>query len=126
MGIAIAHDAIATEAATGAEPGVGAAIGTIERTYGLLTCEEIVRVVETIDRSGDLAVADRIGFLCATRMRTQVAVFEHDGWFYVGMLDRFISAEQAASLRCLGGSPRLLSIVDSRGITPIVGPLAGE
>jgi len=110
---------------SGGDEALGAAIGTIKRTYGLLTCEEIVRVTGMIDRSGDLAVADRIAFVCAGRMRAQLAVFEYEGWFHVGRLDRFLSVEQAATLKTLQGSPRLLSIVDAKGITPIVGPLAG-
>jgi hypothetical protein len=102
----------------------GRALGTVERRYGLLGCEEIVRVVEELDRSGDLSVADRIAFVTAIQTHRQVVVFEHDSWYVVGLLDRHMSADQAATIKPRRGGPRLMSIVDARGITPMVSPLA--
>jgi Tfp pilus assembly protein PilZ len=102
----------------------GTAVGTIDRTYGLLVCEEIVRVNEVLDRSGDLAVADRVAYLCARRTRSQVVVVELDGWYHAVVLDRYLSVEQAGQIKPLAASPRLMSLVDSRGIMPLVSPLA--
>jgi hypothetical protein len=100
------------------------ALGTIERRYGLLGCEEIVRVVQQLDRSGDLSVADRVAYVSAVQTHRQTVVFEQDGWFVVALLDRHLSADQAVALTTRRGGPRLMSVVDARGITPIVTPLA--
>ena len=100
------------------------AVGSIERTFGLLACEEIVRINEVLDFSGDLSVADRVAYLCAVRNKTQVVVLECDGWYVAATLDRFISPQQANQLKPLQASPRLMSIADSRGIVPLVAPLA--
>lgn len=102
---------------------INTVVGTIERHYGLLRCEERVQVTDVFDRTGDLAVADRLAFVYASRTHGEVAVFELDGWYYVGTLDRPLSPEQAASLRPGGDNPRLHSIVTERGIAPIVAPL---
>lgn len=104
-------------------PAEHAVLGVVERRYGLLRCDETVRVVETYERVGDLAVADRVAFVLATRHHVQLAVFERDGWYEIGALDRHLSCEQARDLRPVDGGLRLLSIVDHRGISPLVGPL---
>lgn len=101
----------------------GAAIGTIERRYGLLRSEEQVTVREVLQRSGDLAVADRLAFVFAARLHAQVAVVESDGWFHVAVLDRPLTVAQAIGLRGLPQAPRLLSLVTERGISPLVAPL---
>lgn len=101
----------------------GVAVGCIERRYGLLRCEENVAVNAVFDRTGDLAVADRLAYVYASRTHEQVAVVEHDGWYYVGSLDRPLTLEQAAAMRPLDPSVRLHTLATARGITPIVSPL---
>jgi hypothetical protein len=102
----------------------GIVLGSVERRYGLLTCEENVRVIATYERVGDLAVADRIAYVMALRHHVQVAVFEYEGWYCIGSLDRHVAPGQASDIRPFGESPRLLSIVSERGVEPVVGPLA--
>lgn len=101
----------------------GATLGTIERRYGLLRCEEAVTVAEVFDRSGDLAVADRLAFVFAARLHAQVAVVQHDGWYHVVALDRPLTMAQACELHPVAPTPRLLSLVTERGISPLVAPL---
>lgn len=101
----------------------GSMLGTIERRYGLLRCEETITIEQVFNRSGDLAVADRLAYVYAGRTHGQVVVFERDGWYYVGTLDQHLSCEQAACLRPARSDSRLLSLVDERGIAPIVAPL---
>lgn len=104
----------------------GAPIGTIERRYGLLRCDEMVSVSQVFNRTGDLAVADRLAFVYAGRSHTQAVVLEQDGWYYPAALDRTITTAQLREMRSLPGGPRLHSLVSERGITPVVAPLVCE
>lgn len=106
-----------------ADPAVGIVLGTIERRYGLLTCAEPVTVASVLERSGDLAVADRLAWLHTQRTHAQHVVFEHEGWYVVGCLERPLTADQADHVTPLALSPRLMSVVTDRGIVPVVGPL---
>lgn len=102
----------------------GMAVGSIVRQYGLLKCSEQVTVETVFERSGDLAVADRMAFLAAVRGGGDCAVVEHDGWYYVVRLSTPLDYEQAASVQ-FGGDVRLLSLAGKRGIVPVVSPLVG-
>ena len=124
MGIAafISRTEVTTEVA--ADAGTTVALGTVRRQYGLLACEETVLVNEVWQQSGDLAVADRMAFLLATRHNAHVAVFLQDGWFRVGPLDRPMTIEQLSELSPIDESVRVFSIASSRGVVPLVSPLA--
>ncbi|MBC7644257.1 MAG: hypothetical protein H7123_03960 [Thermoleophilia bacterium] len=100
------------------------ALGTVRQQYGLLACEETVLVNEVWQQSGDLAVADRMAFLLATRHNANVAVFQQDGWFRVGPLDRPMTIDQLSALTPVDENVRIMSIASSRGVVPVVGPLA--
>lgn len=102
---------------------VGPAIGIIEQRYGLLASQEMVTLDHSICRTGDLAVADRLAFVHASQSAAQVVVVEIEGWFVVGIANRHLAAAQAASVTPVDRGARLMSIVDERGITPIVAPL---
>lgn len=102
---------------------LGLAVGSIEFRYGLLSCDETISIEQVLNRAGDLAVADRLAFVYATRSHAQVAVLEMDGWYYVAALDRAITTAQVNDMRSLPGSPRVHSLVTQRGISPVVGPL---
>lgn len=101
----------------------GTPVGNIERRYGLLRSTELVSISHALEAHGDLAVADRMAFLHATQARTQLVVVQLDRRYWVVVLDRAISPEQAADLQALEGAPRIMSLVSERGITPIVAPL---
>lgn len=105
---------------------VGMQIGRIARNYGLLRCEENISIESVFNRAGDLAVADRLAYVYATRLHVQIAVVEHDGWYYAVTLDRPLTNEQAAELSMIGESPRLMSVVSERGIAPVVAPFITE
>lgn len=98
-------------------------LGVLARRYGLLTSEEVVHATGEVDRSGDLAVADRIAFLAACRGHASVLVIEQDGWFIACIADHDLDAADLANLRGTGDSPRIMSLVTERGITPVLAPL---
>jgi len=125
MGIARAFIS-RVEVADGADESAvtSVALGTVRRQYGLLACEETVLVNEVWQQSGDLAVADLMAFLLATRYNANVAVFQQDGWFRVGPLDRPMTIDQLSAVTPVDDDVRIMSIATSRGIVPVVGPLA--
>ncbi len=114
-------DQLGSAAAT--HPLSGLALGVIERRYGLMCSEERIVIGEVIATSGDLAVADRLAFVAAMERHTSVAVVEFDGWFVACTTERAIAPDEARELRPLEDSPRLMSMVGERGITPVLGPL---
>ena len=125
----IAEEAAATaeQSVAAMHPVLGAALGCVERTYGLMKSQQRVHVTEIISASGDLAVADRLAFVAAMERRSPMAVVHEDGWFLVCATDVPLDAATLAHLRELpDGSPvpRLMSIASDRGITPALGPLA--
>lgn len=99
------------------------ALGTVRRQYGLLSCDETVLVSEVWQQTGDLAVADRMAFLLATRHHTNVAVFQQEGWYRVGPLERPMTVQQLAELTPADDEVRVMSVATSRGVIPVVGPL---
>lgn len=111
-------------AATSGSSLVGASLGTVERRYGLMSSSESVVVSCELATSGDLAVADRLAFLASIERREAVVVVEHEGWYVACATERPIGAAELHELRPPeGGSPRVMSLVTERGITPALGPL---
>ena len=106
-----------------AHPLVGAVLGTFERRYGLMSSEEAVSIIEVVATSGDLAVADRLGFVAAMERRATIVVVEFDGWYVACAIDRALAADQLVALRQDSDPIRIMSIVSDRGITPSLGPL---
>ena len=108
-------------------PLLGVALGSVERTYGLMKSEQLVHVVEVLSASGDLAVADRLAFVASIERHAPLVVVHLDGWFLVCATDVPLDAATLAQLRELPGgvpAPRLMSVASDRGITPALGPLA--
>lgn len=117
----------ADSAVASMHPLLGVALGSVERTYGLMKCEQLVHVVQVLSASGDLAVADRLAFVASIERRVPLAVVHLDGWFLVCGTDVPLDAATLAHLRELpegSAAPRLMSIACERGITPALGPLA--
>ncbi|MBC7462333.1 MAG: hypothetical protein H7287_13310, partial [Thermoleophilia bacterium] len=114
-------------AAASMHPLIGVALGSVERTYGLMKSEQIVYVVDVLSASGDLAVADRLAFVASIERHAPLVVVLLEGWYLVCATDVTLDAAALAHLRELpDGScaPRLMSIASDRGITPALGPLA--
>jgi hypothetical protein len=85
---------------------------------------ERVLIGEVIATSGDLAVADRQAFLAARARQSTLIVVSHDGWFVACAVDQPLDVAQIESLRADSSAPQIMSIVTSRGIVPMLGPLA--
>jgi len=109
----------------GQHPLVGAALGVVDRHYGLMSSEQTVSVTEVIAATGDLAVADRLAFVAAMERRVPIVVVEHAGWYLACATDQLLDIATLAELRTPEGAavPRIMSIVTDRGITPALGPL---
>lgn len=105
---------------------VGRAIGSISRRYGLMVCEEIIRVTEVVARSGDLAVADRLAFLAASERGDSVLVVgDGDGWFSAVRTEGVVDPHALGALQPASSAPRVFSLATRRGITPLLGSLGG-
>ena len=123
MAAAFSHQAVPVTEPGVAPDDVRTPIGTIEQRYGLLRSQESLLLDEATCRSGDLAVADRLAFVHASQRGQQFVVVELDGWYVVGRASRHLTAAQAAAVQPGAGYARLMSVVDERGITPVVAPL---
>jgi hypothetical protein len=118
---------VADSAHVPAHPLLGAALGLVQRTYGLMKSDQVVSVSDVLSASGDLAVADRLAFVASLDRHEPIAVVHFEGWFLVCATDVPLDPATLAQLRELpGGAPthRLMSIACDRGITPALGPLA--
>lgn len=105
-------------------PLVGTVLGVVDRRYGLMSSEEPIVVAEVIASSGDLAVADRLAFVAAMERRQAIAVVELDGWYVACATERTLAPAELGSMRLPdAAAPRLMSLVNERGITPALGPL---
>lgn len=104
----------------------GVHLGVIERRFGLLSTTTGIRVASELGRSADLAATDRIAFVHAMRSGSVTLVVEADGWYCAVVCDEMVTVDQifGASLDPL--APRLMSVVSPRGITPVLGALAGQ
>jgi hypothetical protein len=100
---------------------VGTVLGCMRRQYGLLACEEDVRIATVVERCSDLAVADRIAWIYAGQDHAQYVVFELDGWFWVGTPKSTIPPDQLDCVTPNSSQIRLMSVVSERGIVPMVG-----
>ncbi|MCW2950282.1 MAG: hypothetical protein JWN41_1295 [Thermoleophilia bacterium] len=118
---------LSASAESGEHPLVGASLGVIERTFGLMKSEQLVSVVEVVAASGDLAIADRLAFVASFERHVPTVVVLYDGWFVACITDVPLDAAAFAQFhQPLAGqaAPRIMSIVSDRGITPALGPLA--
>lgn len=104
-------------------PLAGTVLGSLDRRYGLMSSEEPIVIVEVLASSGDLAVADRLGFVAAMERRTAILVVEVEGWYLACVTERALVPGEVAQLRPADGAPRIMSLVTDRGITPALGPL---
>ena len=109
-------------------PLVGLEIGSLERRYGLMTSRERVSITEVVATSGDLAVADRLAFLDASRRHEPVLVVEFDGWYVTCVCDRTLDVDDYAQLVAPvdpARAARMMSVATERGIMPMLGALTG-
>ena len=106
----------------------GAAIGTVERTFGLMKRDEIIVVGDVVAVSGDLAVADRLAVVAAAQRREPIVVLEIEGWFVACSTDRALHTRDLELMEPVlneEGHPqlRIMSLVNEHGIKPALGPL---
>ena len=111
-----APEAAGVGVAPAAHPLVGAALGTLERRYGLMLSEDTIVVAEVVATSGDLAVADRLAFVASMERHTPVVVIEFDGWYVACTTERTMAPGEVAQLRPVDGAPRIMSLVTERGM----------
>lgn len=105
-------------------PLTGCVVAMVEQRFGLMVSREDVRITDVVAVSGDLAVADRLAFVDASRRRCATLVVECDGWYLAVDVDRALDPADLAALRppTSSGAPRIMSLATSRGVVPVMTP----
>jgi len=102
--------------------GVALPIGRRERLHGNLRTIADIHLTSILETVDDLAIADRVAYVIATRTAATCLVVATETTFVIALCDTELTADDAVHVSPVHPTDRIVTIATPRGVIPLLAP----
>lgn len=108
----------------GSDAQVALPIGRRERLHGNLRTIADIHITSVLESVDDLAIADRVAYVIATRMDTTCLVVATPTTFLITTCDTELTPQDVGSISPVHPTDRIVTVATPQGIVPLLTPHA--